>query len=45
MSTMRYHPESDRTYVIFTNHLNTEDFMGEASALYNAIRDVIDILE
>lgn len=45
MSTMRYHPESDRTYVIFTNHLNTEDFMGEANALYNAIRDVIDILE
>lgn len=45
MSTMRYHPESNRTYVIFTNHLNVDDFLGEANALYDALRGVIEILD
>jgi len=45
LSTMRYHPESKRTYVIFTNHLNVDDFSGEANSLYDAIRGVIEILD
>ncbi|MBB4117925.1 D-alanyl-D-alanine carboxypeptidase [Mesonia hippocampi] len=48
LSTMRYEPNSDRTFVIFTNHLNvetTETFINEATALYDILIETMRILD
>lgn len=45
LSTMRYIPEKNRTYVIFTNHLNVDNFVEEANALYDILIKANDILD
>ena len=45
LTTMRYEPESDRTFVIFTNHLNIDNFVNEANALYDVLRETITVLD
>lgn len=45
LSTMRYIPEKDRTFVIFTNHLNVDNFIEEATMLYDVLFESMDILD
>lgn len=45
LSTMRHIPEKDRTFVIFTNHLNVDNFVEEATILYDVLFESMDILD
>lgn len=44
LSSMRYIQDINTSFVIFTNHLNVDDFMTEGLALYEVIRKAKEIL-